>query len=250
MERITSTLRAARVDPETIVIEVPETAAMADPDRTRRVLQQFRDAGLKIAIDDFGKALSSIRRLKDLPVDILKVDQSFVRKLPDDDDAAMMARAIIQLGHSLGMVPLAEGIDSEEQREFLVGENCPLGQGYLFAKPMAAEDVAHWEDAAQRTRTRTTRTRTSRPRPEDREESVRALKERIGGPAESDDDDQRGPRSNGGGRSDDDDQSAVGRGPLRGEGTEMSARTGPVGTAVAERPRDDLFLRRSTRSRS
>jgi len=150
VERITSTLRAARVDPETIVIEVPETAAMADPDRTRRVLQQFRDAGLKIAIDDFGKALSSIRRLKDLPVDILKVDQSFVRKLPDDDDAAMMARAIIQLGHSLGMVPLAEGIDSEEQREFLVSENCPLGQGYLFAKPMAAEDVAHWEDAAQR----------------------------------------------------------------------------------------------------
>jgi diguanylate cyclase (GGDEF)-like protein len=231
VERITSTLRAARVDPETIVIEVPETAAMADPDRTRRVLQQFRDAGLKIAIDDFGKALSSIRRLKDLPVDILKVDQSFVRKLPDDDDAAMMARAIIQLGHSLGMVPLAEGIDSEEQREFLVGESCPLGQGYLFAKPMAAENVAHWEDAARQDDE-------DEPTREERDESVRALKERIGGPAD-DEDDQRGPRSNGGGRSDDDDQKpwAVAR---SGEGTEMSARTGSVGTAVAERPRADL----------
>jgi len=141
VDRITSTLRSSRVDPETIVIEIPEAAAMADPERTRRVLQQFRDAGLKVAIDDFGKALSSIRRLKDLPVDILKVDQSFVRKLPGDDDAATMARAIIQLGHSLGMVPLAEGIDSEEQREFLVGENCPLGQGYLFAKPMSAEAI-------------------------------------------------------------------------------------------------------------
>jgi len=141
VDRITSTLRSSRIDPETIVIEIPEAAAMADPERTRRVLQQFRDNGLKVAIDDFGKALSSIRRLKDLPVDILKVDQSFVRKLPGDDDAATMARAIIQLGHSLGMVPLAEGIDSEEQREFLVGENCPLGQGYLFAKPMSAEDI-------------------------------------------------------------------------------------------------------------
>jgi diguanylate cyclase (GGDEF)-like protein/PAS domain S-box-containing protein len=141
VDRITSTLRSSRIDPETIVIEIPEAAAMADPERTRRVLQQFRDNGLKVAIDDFGKALSSIRRLKDLPVDILKVDQSFVRKLPGDDDAATMARAIIQLGHSLGMVPLAEGIDSEDQREFLVGENCPLGQGYLFAKPMSAEDI-------------------------------------------------------------------------------------------------------------
>jgi EAL domain-containing protein (putative c-di-GMP-specific phosphodiesterase class I) len=234
VERITSTLRAARVDPETIVIEVPETAAMADPDRTRRVLQQFRDAGLKIAIDDFGKALSSIRRLKDLPVDILKVDQSFVRKLPDDDDAAMMARAIIQLGHSLGMVPLAEGIDSEEQREFLVGESCPLGQGYLFAKPMAAENVAHWEDAA-----RQDDEDEDEPTREERDESVRALKERIGGPAE-DEDDQRGPRSNGGGRSDDDDQKPWAVAHSGGEGTEMRASTGPVGTAVAERPRADL----------
>jgi hypothetical protein len=129
------------------------------------------------------------------------------------------------------MVPLAEGIDSEEQREFLVGESCPLGQGYLFAKPMAAENVAHWEDAARQDDE-------DEPTREERDESVRALKERIGGPAD-DEDDQRGPRSNGGGRSDDDDQKpwAVAR---SGEGTEMSARTGSVGTAVAERPRADL----------
>jgi hypothetical protein len=138
------------------------------------------------------------------------------------------------------MVPLAEGIDSEEQREFLVSENCPLGQGYLFAKPMAAEDVAHWEDAAQRDADEDDADEPD-PAQEDREESVRALKERIGGPAESDDDGRRGPSSNGGGRSDDDDQApwAVARGG--GEGTEMSASTGRVGTAVAERPRDDLI---------
>jgi diguanylate cyclase (GGDEF)-like protein/PAS domain S-box-containing protein len=242
VERVTSTLRSARVDPETIVIEVPEKAAMADPDRTRRVLDEFREAGLKIAIDDFGKSLSSIRQLKDLPVDILKVDQSFVRKLPDDDDAAMMARAIIQLGHSLGMVPLAEGIDSEGQRDFLVGEGCPLGQGYLFAKPMAAEDVAHWEDAqgsAGEDHEEQDEDDEREPSREEREESVRALKERIGGHAD-DGDDHRGPGSNGGGgRSDDDEQKpwAVAH---AGDGTEMRAGGGPVGTAVAERPRADL----------
>jgi len=229
VERITSTLRAARVDPETIVIEVPETAAMADPDRTRRVLQQFRDAGLKIAIDDFGKALSSIRRLSDLPVDILKVDQSFVRKLPGDADAATMARAIIHLGHSLGMVPLAEGIDSEEQREFLLGESCPLGQGYLFAKPMAAKDITSWVAEDHRV------PEEPEPTPEEREESVRALKQRIAGG--EDGGGSEGPDGRDDGRSGDEQAPwAVAR-PGGDEGTEMSASSGPVGTAVVERPR-------------
>jgi len=202
---------------------------MADPDRTGRVLQQFRDAGLKIAIDDFGKALSSIRRLKDLPVDILKVDQSFVRKLPGDSDAATMARAIIQLGHSLGMVPLAEGIDSEEQREFLVAESCPLGQGYLFAKPMAAEDITSWVAEDHRV------PEEPQPTPEEREESVRALRQRISGG--EDGGGSEGPDGRDGGRSGGDDQTpwAVARAGGE-EGTEISARSGPVGTAVVERP--------------
>jgi diguanylate cyclase (GGDEF)-like protein/PAS domain S-box-containing protein len=139
--RTASHLQASGVDPETVVIEVAESAAAADPERTRRVLQNLREQGLRLAIDDFGTSVSSIARLKDLPVDILKVDSSFVRKLPGDTQAARMARAIIQLGHSLGMVPLAEGIDSEDQREFLVRHGCPLGQGYLFGKPMSAERI-------------------------------------------------------------------------------------------------------------
>jgi diguanylate cyclase (GGDEF)-like protein/PAS domain S-box-containing protein len=243
VERISSSLRASRVDPETIVIEVPETAAMADPDRTRRVLEQFREEGLKIAIDDFGKALSSIRRLKDLPVDILKVDQSFVRKLPDDDDASTMARAIIQLAHSLGMVALAEGIDSEAQREFLVGETCPLGQGYLFAKPMAAEDVAGWESQDHYVDDEEEeQDEEEEPTNEEREESVRALRERIGGhagedrDAGNDRDDRDGREGRGpGGRSGGDDEKpwAVAH---AGDGSEPSARSTQSGIAVAERP--------------
>jgi EAL domain-containing protein (putative c-di-GMP-specific phosphodiesterase class I) len=141
VQRIVSHLDSTGVDPETVVIEITESAATADPDRTLRVLREFRDRGLRLAIDDFGTAASSINRLKDLPVDILKVDQSFVRRLPADRDAARMARAIVGLGHSLGMVPLAEGIDSEDQREFLVRSGCPLGQGYLFGKPMPADAI-------------------------------------------------------------------------------------------------------------
>jgi diguanylate cyclase (GGDEF)-like protein/PAS domain S-box-containing protein len=238
VERISSSLRASRVDPETIVIEVPETAAMADPDRTRRVLEQFREEGLKIAIDDFGKALSSIRRLKDLPVDILKVDQSFVRKLPDDEDASTMARAIIQLAHSLGMVPLAEGIDSEAQREFLVGENCPLGQGYLFAKPMAAEDVAHWESQEHYVE----EDEDEEEDDDDRSAGGRGGRDRIGGRGDEDDRGGRGRdgrdgrdgRGSGGGRGGDDEKPwAVAH---AGDGSELSARSTQAGIAVAERP--------------
>ena len=236
VERITSSLRASRVDPETIVIEVPETAAMADHDRTRRVLEQFREGGLKIAIDDFGKSLSSIRRLKDLPVDILKVDQSFVRKLPDDDDASTMARAIIQLAHSLGMVPLAEGIDSEAQREFLVGETCPLGQGYLFAKPMAAEDVAGGSrrstTSATTTRTRTKRStrrgsRGERPRHPRADRRPRGRRRATRRPRRP----RSGRRRSGGG--DDEKPWAVAH---AGDGSELSARSTQAGIAVAERP--------------
>jgi diguanylate cyclase (GGDEF)-like protein/PAS domain S-box-containing protein len=233
VERITSSLRASRVDPETIVIEVPETAAMADPDRTRRVLEQFREGGLKIAIDDFGTALSSIRRLRDLPVDILKVDQSFVRKLPDDDDAATMARAIIQLAHSLGMVPLAEGIDSEGQREFLVGESCPLGQGYLFAKPMAAEDVAQWE--AQDHYVESDDDEDEDDEAGEGPDDTRGIRDQ-GGHSDDDDREDRGGRDGrgGGGRGDDDEKPwAVAH---SGDGSELSARSTQAGIAVAERP--------------
>jgi diguanylate cyclase (GGDEF)-like protein/PAS domain S-box-containing protein len=195
VERVMSTLRSSMVDPETIVMEITEAASMADPERTIRVLQQFRDAGLKVAIDDFGKSSSSIKRLTDLPVDILKVDQSFVRKLPGDQDAATMARAIIQLGHSLGMVPLAEGIDSEDQREFLVSESCPLGQGYLFAKPMSAEAISAYclsedrgyEDAENDgDEASDGEDESGEHADEDHEDSVRALRQRISGSPDQD----------------------------------------------------------------
>jgi len=114
---------------------------MSDPDRTQRDLRDLLDRGLHLAIDDFGTGYSSLSRLKYLPVDLLKIDRSFVKDVPRDADASSIVQAIIQMGRSLGMTPLAEGIETEEQWRFLVENGCILGQGYLFSRPVPAAEI-------------------------------------------------------------------------------------------------------------
>ena len=114
---------------------------MTDPDRTQRVLWELHGRGVRLAIDDFGTGYSSLSRLKHMPVDILKIDRSFVRDVPQDHEAASMVRAMVQLAESVGMVPLAEGIETEEQWRFLVEQGCTLGQGFYFGRPVAAEEI-------------------------------------------------------------------------------------------------------------
>ncbi|MGH2554832.1 MAG: EAL domain-containing protein, partial [Actinomycetota bacterium] len=123
------------------LIEITEAAAMTDPDRTKAILTTLRDRGLRFAIDDFGTGFSSISRLRDMPVDVLKIDQSFVRDVSHDRDADDLARAAIQLALGLGKTPLAEGIETEEQRRVLVDAGCRIGQGYFFGEPVGAEEV-------------------------------------------------------------------------------------------------------------
>jgi EAL domain-containing protein (putative c-di-GMP-specific phosphodiesterase class I) len=88
-----------------------------------------------------GTGYSSLSRLKHLPVDILKIDRSFVRDVPHEHEAASMVRAMVQLADSVGMVPLAEGIETEEQWMFLVEQGCTLGQGFYFSRPVPAEEI-------------------------------------------------------------------------------------------------------------
>jgi diguanylate cyclase (GGDEF)-like protein len=139
--RIARTVRGSGVDPTSIVIEITESAAMSDPDRTRRILHELKEQGLGLAIDDFGTGYSSLSRLKDLPVDFLKVDRPFLHGLPEDRAAAASVRAIIQLAEGLGMRPLAEGIEQEQQRAYLVENGCSIGQGFLFAKAVPADEL-------------------------------------------------------------------------------------------------------------
>jgi diguanylate cyclase (GGDEF)-like protein/PAS domain S-box-containing protein len=139
--RILSRLAANNVDPTKTIVEVTESTAMTDPDRTLRILWDLHSRGLRLAIDDFGTGYSSLSRLKHMPVDILKIDRSFVRDVHADEQAGNMVKAIIQLADGLGMTPLAEGIETEREWQFLLESGCRLGQGFFFCKPVPAADI-------------------------------------------------------------------------------------------------------------
>jgi EAL domain-containing protein (putative c-di-GMP-specific phosphodiesterase class I) len=124
-----------------VVVEITESTAMADPDRTQKILTEMHAWGISIALDDFGTGYSSLSRLKHLPVDILKLDASFVARVDTDRDNANMVRAMIDLAENLGMTALAEGIETEGELAFLVEHGCPLGQGYLLGRPLPASEM-------------------------------------------------------------------------------------------------------------
>jgi diguanylate cyclase (GGDEF)-like protein/PAS domain S-box-containing protein len=138
---IASSIRAAGVDPERITVEITESTAMDDPDRIIDLLRGFKDLGVRLAIDDFGTGYSSLARLRYMPVDILKIDRTFIRDVNADDQSASMVSAIIALANNLGMTPLAEGIETEAEWRFLADRGCPFGQGYHFSRPVPADEI-------------------------------------------------------------------------------------------------------------
>ncbi|MGG2399433.1 putative bifunctional diguanylate cyclase/phosphodiesterase [Pseudomonas sp. SH1-B] len=142
-QKVTGVLAATGLPSRQLELEVTESAIMEDPDAALRLLTSLRALGVRLAIDDFGTGYSSLARLKRLPVDKLKIDQSFVYGLPEDSEDAAIARAVIALGHSLGLKVLAEGIEEPCQVDFLRSLGCDYGQGYHFGKPLPAEEPAN-----------------------------------------------------------------------------------------------------------
>ena len=140
-DRVLGRLRAEGVDPSTVIVEITESTAMTDPERTQRILTELHAWGLTLAIDDFGTGYSSLSRLKHLPVDILKIDRSFVAHVDEDKDNASMVRAMIDLAANLGMTALAEGIETEAELSFLLKHDCPLGQGFHLGRPVPAAEI-------------------------------------------------------------------------------------------------------------
>jgi diguanylate cyclase (GGDEF)-like protein len=140
-ERIISRIVDGGIDPAAVVVEITEGSAMMDPDRAQQILWDLHRNGLRIAIDDFGTGYSSLSRLREMPVDVLKIDRSFVSNVADDEQAASIVSAFLELARGLGMTTLAEGIETVEELEFLRERDCLLGQGFLFSKPVPPEEI-------------------------------------------------------------------------------------------------------------
>jgi diguanylate cyclase (GGDEF)-like protein/PAS domain S-box-containing protein len=137
---IVDMIRDADLDPARLTAEITETALMTTADELG-TLAMLRQAGLRIAIDDFGTGYSSLTRLKDLPVDTLKLDGSFLVDVPGDANATALLAAMIVLAKSLGMDTVAEGVETQEQLDFLIQQGCPRAQGYLIARPTPVVDL-------------------------------------------------------------------------------------------------------------
>ena len=128
-------IREAGIDPHCVNLEITETIAMADANRSAVVLSQLKALGVHLDIDDFGTGYSSLSRLQHLPVDTLKIDRTFVSRMDTDHDTHEIVRIIIMLAHNLGMKVVAEGVETQTQLDLLRKLGCEFAQGYLFSKP-------------------------------------------------------------------------------------------------------------------
>jgi diguanylate cyclase (GGDEF)-like protein/PAS domain S-box-containing protein len=141
-KHIAEMIREADIDPDRIWLEITERTLMRDPERTILTLCQLRDQGLHISIDDFGTGYSSLSYLKQLPVECLKIDGSFVDGLDKSAESAAIVKAVIALSDALGLACIAEGVETTDQQRTLQALGCGLAQGYLFGRPEPAEALA------------------------------------------------------------------------------------------------------------
>jgi diguanylate cyclase (GGDEF)-like protein/PAS domain S-box-containing protein len=143
---VQAALQDSGFDPGLLVIEITESVLMREPVKVAAALQRLKASGIKIAVDDFGTGYSSLTYLRQFPIDILKIDQSFVRDMQESKEAATVVRTLIHLGTELGIDTIAEGIEHSEQMTSLRNDHCDFGQGFLIAKPMPVQDVGAFFD--------------------------------------------------------------------------------------------------------
>ncbi len=139
LPRCRSVFEKHGVSPSCVELEITETTLMLDAEHTLPLLDELRAMGVHLSIDDFGTGYSSLSALQQFPIGTLKIDKSFVRNAADDPDDATIVRTIIEMGRSLGLQVLAEGIETEQQRRFLLNNGCQYGQGRLFGEPASAD---------------------------------------------------------------------------------------------------------------
>jgi EAL domain-containing protein (putative c-di-GMP-specific phosphodiesterase class I) len=147
---VQAALAAGRLPSDALLLEITEGALVQDPERVRRTLAALKALGVRLAVDDFGTGYSSLSYLQRFPIDVLKIDKSFVRGVASEEGDRAIARTVVALGRTLGLHTIAEGVETEAQRAALAALGCDLGQGYLFAAPLAAGDVLAFVAQARR----------------------------------------------------------------------------------------------------
>lgn len=142
--RVNQALQQHGIPGECLTLEVTETAMMANPRRAQTALRELDNLGIRLAVDDFGTGFSSLSYLKSLPVDIIKIDKSFVMGLDRDKSDQAIVQATLSLGHSLGLEVVAEGVETRQTWNFLRDHGCDAAQGYHMSKPLPAEELEIW----------------------------------------------------------------------------------------------------------
>ncbi len=149
-DEVEALLRRWQVEPSRLELEITEGTMLSDPVRTKAILGRLKLLGVRIAVDDFGSGYSSLGYLRRLPLDVLKIDKSFVLNMLDDEDDAAIVRSTIDLAHNLGLEVVAEGVENDETRAALALLRCDRAQGYLFSRPLLPEHVPAWLAEARR----------------------------------------------------------------------------------------------------
>lgn len=144
MQTLHRALNDSKAPPDCIELEITESMAMEDPDLLIKTLHQIKQLGIRVSIDDFGTGFSSLSHLQKLDVDKLKIDRAFVNEIKDSSGDGSIAKMVVQLGQSLNMEIIAEGVETAMQAETLLSFGCHLAQGYHYSKPMAKEDLYIW----------------------------------------------------------------------------------------------------------
>lgn len=139
-DQLTSAIRKHGVEARRLEIELTEAVAVRDPVGVGKKIRQLHDTGFRVSIDDFGTGYSSMSYLKRYSLDKLKIDQSFVRDLTNDNGDLAIVTAIVKMAHALGLTAIAEGVETHDQMDFLRLAGCDEIQGYVFARPLAPDD--------------------------------------------------------------------------------------------------------------
>jgi len=142
LEEVSTTLKETGLEACYLDLELTEGVLMHNAKSTSSVLQALKRMGVHLAVDDFGTGYSSLSYLRQFPIDVLKIDQSFVRQISEDPNDSAIVRAIIDMGKNLKLRVIAEGIETQEQLALLQTWNCSEGQGYLFSRPVPAAQFA------------------------------------------------------------------------------------------------------------